>query len=86
MIIQRMTIKNGVLYTERDNKFKISPVREYKGFNITLKNLKSQRVKRWLALGYELTEKEIIIRLPDNKIKRYQNNEWTVVHTSIHYF
>lgn len=81
-----MTIKNGVLYTERDNKFKISPVREYKGFSITLKNFKSQRVKRWLALGYELTEKETIIRLPDNTVKRYQNNEWSIVHTSIHYF
>ena len=86
MVVQRMTIKNGVLYTERDNKFKISPVREYKGFSITLKNFKSQRVKRWLALGYELTEKETIIRLPDNTVKRYQNNEWSIVHTSIHYF
>lgn len=86
MIIQRITIKDGILYTERDNKFKTSPVREYKGFNITLKNFKSQRVKRWLVLSYELTEKEIIIRLPDNTVKRYQTNEWTIAHTSIHYF
>ena len=86
MIIQRMTIRNGVLYTERDNKFKISPVRELRGFSITLKNFKNQRVKRWLIISYELTEKEIIIRLSDNKIKRYQSNEWAIVHTSIHYF
>ena len=86
MVIQRITIKNGVLYTERDNKFKISPVREHQGFNITLKNFKNYRVKRWLALGYEITEKETIIRLPNNTVKRYQNNEWTIVHTSIHYF
>ena len=86
MIVQRMTIKNGVLYTERDNKFKISPVRELRGFNITLKNFKSQRVKRWLVSCYELTEKEIIIRLRDNTVKRYQSNEWAIVHTSIHYF
>lgn len=37
MVISRLTIKNGVLYTERDNKFKISPVRNHQGFNITLK-------------------------------------------------
>lgn len=86
MVVQRMTIRNGVLYTERDNKFKISPVRETHGFSITLKNFKNYRVKRWLALGYEITEKETIIRLPDNTFKRYQNNEWAIVHTSIHYF
>lgn len=86
MVVQRMTIKNGVLYTERDNKFKISPVRNHKGFKITLKNFKTMRVVRWLVLGYELTEKEIIVRLTDNTVKRYQNNEWTIVHTSIHYF
>lgn len=86
MVISRLTIKNGVLYIERDNKFKISPVREYKGFNITLKNFKTMRVVRRLVLGYEQTEKEIIVRLTDGTTKRYQTNEWTIVHTSIHYF
>lgn len=86
MIIERYTIVNGMLYTMRDNKFVIHKVTDYKGFNITLKNTKTKRNKRWLIIGYELTEKEIIIKLPDNTIKRYQNNEWSIVHTSIHYF
>lgn len=86
MVISRLTIKNGVLYTERDNKFKISLVRNHKGFNITLKNFKTMRVVRRLVLGYEQTEKEIIVRLTDGTTKMYQTNEWTIVHTSIHYF
>ena len=86
MVISRLTIKNGVLYTERDNKFKISPVINQHGFNITLKNFKTMRVVRRLVLGYEQTEKEIIVRLTDDTVKRYQTNEWTIVHTSIHYF
>lgn len=86
MKIVRVTIKDGVLYTERDNKFKISPVREYRGFKVTLKNFKTMRVVRWLATSYEILEKEIVIKLSDNKIKRYQSNEWAIVHTSIHYF
>lgn len=86
MVISRLTIKNGVLYTERDNKFKTSPVRNHKGFNITLKNFKTMRVVRRLILGYEQTEKEIILRLTDDTTKRYQTNEWAIVHTSIHYF
>ena len=85
MVISRLTIKNGVLYTERDNKFKISPVRNHNGFNITLKNFKTMRVVRWLVLGYEQNEKEIILRLTDDTVKRYQTNEWTIVYTSIHY-
>lgn len=86
MTIARLTIKDGILYTERDNKFKISPVREYKGFNITLKNFKNMRVVRWLVLSYEVTEKEIILKLTNGMTKRYQINEWAIVHTSIHYF
>lgn len=86
MLISRLTIKNGVLYTERDNKFKISPVRNEHGFNITLKNFKTMRVVRRLVLGYEQTEKEIIVRLTDDTVKRYQSNEWSIVYTSIHYF
>lgn len=86
MEIARLTIKNGVLYTERDNKFKISPVKKYNGFNITLKNFKTMRVVRWLVASYEIREKEIVIKLPNGTTKRYQSNEWTIVHTSIHYF
>ena len=86
MIVQRMTIKNGILYVERDNKFKISKVKETHGYCITLKNFKTFRNVRWLIIGYEITEKEIIIKLPDKTVKRYQRNEWTIVHTSIHYF
>lgn len=86
MIIERYTIVNGILYTMCDNKFKISKVTDNKGYNITLKNLKTKRNKRWLITGYEITEKEIIIKLPDETLKRYQQNEWTIVHTSIHYF
>lgn len=86
MKIARLTIKDGVLYIERDNKFKISPVKEYNGFEITLKNFKTMRVVRWLVTSYEILEKEIVIKLPGNKIKRYQSNEWSIVHTSIHYF
>lgn len=86
MKITRLTIKDGVLYIERDNKFKISPVKEYNGFEITLKNFKTMRVVRWLVTSYEILEKEIVIKLPGNKIKRYQSNEWSIVNTSIHYF
>lgn len=86
MIIERYTIVNGIMYTMRDNKFKISKVTDYHGYNITLKNVKTNRNKRWLITGYELTEKEILIKLPDETVKRYQRNEWTIVHTSIHYF
>ena len=86
MIIERYTIVNGILYTMSDNKFKISKVTDNHGYNITLKNIKTNRNKRWLITGYELTEKEIIIKLPDETVKRYQRNEWAIVHTSIHYF
>lgn len=86
MIIERYTIVNGIMYTMRDNKFKISKVTDYKGYNITLKNFKTNRNKRWLIISYELTEKEIVIKLPDETVKRYQRNEWAIVHTSIHYF
>lgn len=86
MVIERCTIFNGVLYTERDNKFKISNVANTHGYSITLKNIKTNRNKRWLIIGYELTDKEIVIKLPDDTTKRYQTNEWTIVHTSIHYF
>lgn len=86
MIIERYTIINGILYTMRDNKFKISKVTDNHGYNITLKNIKTNRNKRWLITSYERTEKEIIIKLPDETVKRYQTNEWAIVHTSIHYF
>lgn len=86
MIIERYTIMNGIMYTMRDNKFKISNVTNTHGFSITLKNIKTNRNKRWLITSYELTDKEIVIKLPDDKTKRYQANEWTIVHTSIHYF
>lgn len=85
MIIERYTIMNGIMYTMRDNKFKISEVTDYKDYNITLKNIKTNRNKRWLITGYELTDTEIVIKLPDGTTKRYQTNEWTIVHTSIHY-
>lgn len=86
MIIERSTIYNGVLYTERDNKFKISNVTDTHSYSITLKNIKTNRNKRWLITGYELTDNEIVIKLPDDTTKRYQTNEWAIVHTSIHYF
>lgn len=86
MIIERYTIMNGIMYTMRDNKFKISKVTDYGGYNITLKNIKTNRNKRWLITSYEITEKEIVLKLPDETVKRYQSNEWTIVHTSIHYF
>ena len=86
MIIERCTIMNGLLYTMRDNKFKISKVTDYKHYNITLKNTKTNRNKRLLIKCYEITEKEIVIKLPDETVKRYQTNEWIIVHTSIHYF
>lgn len=86
MIVERYTIMNGILYSVHDNKYKISEVMEHHGFSITLKNNKTMRNKRWLSTGYELTDKEIIVHLPDGTTKRYQNNEWTIVHTSIHYF
>lgn len=86
MIIERCTIMNGILYTMCNNKFKISKVTDYTGYNITLKNVKTNRNKRWLIKSYEITEKEIVIKLPDETVKRYQRNEWAIVHTSIHYF
>lgn len=86
MIIERYTIMNGILYSVRDNKYKISKVINTHGYNITLKNTKTNRNKRWLITGYTITEKEIIIKLPDETEKRYQKNEWSIVHTSIHYF
>lgn len=86
MIIERYTIMNGILYSVRDNKYKISEVINTHSYNITLKNTKTNRNKRWLITGYTITEKEIIIKLPDETIKRYQKNEWSIVYTSIHYF
>lgn len=86
MIIERYTIMNGIMYTLHNNKFKISEVTDYKEYNITLKNIKTNRNKRWLITGYEITEKEIVIKLPNETVKRYQRNEWTIVHTSIQYF
>ena len=38
------------------------------------------------SIDYFYYEKEIVIKLPDETVKRYQRNEWTIVHTSIHYF
>ncbi len=61
-VIERYTIVNGIMYTMRDNKFKISKVTDYHGYNITLKNVKTNKNKRWLIIGYELTEKEIEIQ------------------------
>ena len=86
MIIERYTIMNGVLYCVRGGKYKIDTVVNNKDFSITLKNSKTGRNKRWLSTGYELTDKEIVVHLPDGSTKRYQNNEWAIVHTSIHYF
>lgn len=86
MIVERYTIMNGILYCVHDGKYKISKVTDTHGFNITLKNIKTRRNKRWLSKGYTIEEKEIIVHLPDNTIRRYQKNEWTIVHTSIHYF
>ena len=85
MIVERYTIMNGVLYCVRGGKSKLSKVSNTQ-FNITLKNSKTGRNKRLLSTGYELTDKEIIVHLPDGTTKRYQNNEWSIVHTSIHYF
>lgn len=85
MVVERYTIMNGILYSVHDNKYKIEQVINTHSFNITLKNSKTRRNKRWLATGYELTDKEIIVHLPDSTTKRYQNNEWSIVHTSIHY-
>lgn len=79
MIVER-------LYVVRGDKYKLSKVTDTHGFNITLKNAKTGRNKRWLATCYTIDEKEIIVHLPDDTIKRYQKNEWSIVHTSIHYF
>lgn len=84
MVIERFTIMNGILYVVRGGKYKVSGVADTHGSNITLKNVKTGRNKRWLAKGYTIDEKEIILHLPDDTTKRYQKNEWSIVHTSIH--
>ena len=86
MIIERCTIMNGILYTISDYEFKTGKVTDYTCYNITLKNTKTNRNKRWLIKCYEITEKEIVIKLLDETVKRYQTNEWIIVHTSTHYF
>lgn len=83
MIVEQVTIMNDVLYVVRGGKYKVTDTH---GFNITLKNVKTGRNKRWLATGYTISEKEIIVHLPDDTTKRYQKNEWSIVHTAIHYF
>lgn len=86
MVIERYTIMNGILYVVRGGKNKVSKVTYTHDLNIILKNVKTGRTKRWLAKGYTIDEKEIMVHLPDDTTKRYQKNEWSIVHISIHYF
>ena len=48
-------------------------------FKIILKNWKTNKLLRFCIINYTLTDKEIVCRLTDGNIKRYQTNEWHVL-------
>lgn len=48
-------------------------------FKIILKNWKTNKLLRLCIANYSLTDKEIVCRLTDDNIKRYQTNEWHVL-------
>ena len=48
-------------------------------FKIILKNWKSNKLVRLRIMHYSLTGTEIVCKLSDDNIKRYQTNEWHVL-------